>query len=200
MFEHMNQVVKHSALRNNFRNTLMAASTQLAQTLAFDLYCGRHTDFMKPILEVRFTEMCVPGASPTIDLVVARGISKFDQGTLSVQWLSKAKIANSAFGIGDIVHAGMLAPYAQTRSYYVALILDMFAIGPHMLIQLVCLKEATASTAKEALPSLTWSELKSASQASLDYSIFVESSALNLQLLHPTGRASNPTELRFISW
>ena len=49
MFEHMNQVVKFSSLRNNFLNTLHTTSSKLAEALAFDLYTKRHIHFQKSV-------------------------------------------------------------------------------------------------------------------------------------------------------
>lgn len=49
MFEHMNQVVKFSSLRNNFLNTLHTTASKLAEALAFDLFTKRHAHFQKPL-------------------------------------------------------------------------------------------------------------------------------------------------------
>jgi hypothetical protein len=70
MFEHMNQVVKFSALRNNFLNTLQFTGTRLAEMLAFNLFSKTHADFSKPVIFVQLEEMCSLGSSPIIDLLI----------------------------------------------------------------------------------------------------------------------------------
>jgi len=193
MFEHMNQVpkliqppvalpaltvttvttqvLKHSALRTNFANTLMTAATRLAQSIAFDLYCQTHIDFMKPILVVRLIEMCMRGTSPTIDYLILMGMVAYNEAGLSVTWLSKAKIANAAFAVNDLVLAGLHSPVAPSgRVYYLAQILDLFAIESRTFMQLILIKQGTARGA----PTTTWAELGSAARVALQQCTFAE--------------------------
>ena len=57
-------------------------------SLAFDLYCQTHIDFMKPILEVRLVEMCMHGTSPTIDYLILMRMIAYTVAGLRVTWLS----------------------------------------------------------------------------------------------------------------
>ena len=122
MLEHMNQVVKHSALRNNFRNTLLTSSTRLAEKIAFDIYCGAHAGSNQVELEVSCVEECSQGTSPTIDHLIRLGVLRLatPDGTLEVKWLRKAKLSKSAFTPGDYVQtstkASICTRYASTRS------------------------------------------------------------------------------------
>ena len=83
----------HSALRNNFLNTLDTTATRLAEALAFDLYSERHIDFLKPVMFVQHEEMCGTGSSPIIDMLIGSNhvcLSEESQ-TIKVQWLWKVK-------------------------------------------------------------------------------------------------------------
>jgi hypothetical protein len=122
MLEHMNQVVKHSALRNNFRNTLLTSSTRLAEKIAFDIYCGAHAGSNQVELEVSCVEECSQGTSPTIDHLIRLGVLRLatPDGTLEVKWLRKAKLSKSAFTPGD---------YVQTSTGHVALLMDLFQVN-----------------------------------------------------------------------
>ena len=191
------QVLKHSALRTNFADTLMTAATRLAQSLAFDLYCQTHIDFMKPILEVRLVEMCMHGTSPTIDYLILMRMIAYTVAGLRVTWLSKAKIANAAFAVNDLVLAGLHSPLAPSgRVYYLAQILDLFAIESQTFVQLILIKQGTARGA----PPTTWAQLGSAARVALQECTFAEVGSVSLVLLHPVSQRSSPGQIEQVSF
>ena len=191
------QVLKHSALRTNFADTLMTAATRLAQSLAFDLYCQTHIDFMKPILEVRLVEMCMHGTSPTIDYLILMRMIAYTVAGLRVTWLSKAKIANAAFAVNDLVLAGLHSPLAPSgRVYYLAQILDLFAIESQTFVKLILIKQGTARGA----PPTTWAQLGSAARVALQECTFAEVGSVSLVLLHPVSQRSSPGQIEQVSF
>ena len=159
MFEHMNQVVKFSALRNNFLNTLKTTGTRLAETLAFNLFSKRQADFSKPVIFVQLEEMCSLGSSPIIDLLIVcqwlkprlcanklpihpAFVSPWSQGsgrvllpapplTLKVEWLWKIKIGNYSYQVGDHV----LCSTGTLR--YIATIVSLLHVDGRSFLQLV---------------------------------------------------------------
>ena len=198
MFEHMNQVLKFSALRTNFANTLMTAATRLSQSLAFELFCASQNDFLNVTFQIRLAETCTLGTSPTVDALAARGLVAFDRttGTINVNWLTKAKIGSSAFVVNDLVLVSLTSPLGTTRENYLAQILDLVAIGPQTFVQIILIIAGTAS----GPPKVTWQQLRTAARASLEQCIFVETSALSLTLLHPVSRPDRPSDVSFVSW
>ena len=190
MFEHMNQVVKHSALRNNFRNTLLTSSTRLAEKIAFDIYCGAHAGSNQVELEVSCVEECSQGTSPTIDHLIRLGVLRLatPDGTLEVKWLRKAKLSKSAFTPGD---------YVQTSTGHVALLMDLFQVNGTIIFQLCLL--AQGPHLRDDL-KLTWALLEAATCAPLDQCSFASMEELSLQLLHPTSTEKEPSVVRFMSW
>ena len=161
MLEHMNQVVKHSALRNNFRNTLLTSSTRLAEKIAFDIYCGAHAGSNQVELEVSCLEECSQGTSPTIDHLIRLGVLRLatPDGTLEVKWLRKAKLSKSAFTPGD---------YVQTSTGHVALLMDLFQVNGTIIFQLCLLAQGPHS--RDDL-KLTWALLEAATCAPLWISV-----------------------------
>jgi len=82
--------------------------------------------------------------------------------------------------------------------YYIAQILDMFAAGDIVLVQLICMMEITRKT----LPTLSWEQLRIASRASIHQRILANAASLSLRLLHATSRprSESPDEVHFLSW
>jgi hypothetical protein len=54
--------------------------------------------------------------------------------------------------------------------YYIAQILDMFAAGDIVLVQLICMMEITRKT----LPTLSWEQLRIASRASIHQRVLLQ--------------------------
>ena len=159
MFEHMNQVVKFSALRNNFLNTLKTTGTRLAETLAFNLFSKRQADFSKPVIFVQLEEMCSLGSSPIVDLLIVcqwlkprlcanklpihpAFVSPWPQSsgrvllptpllTMKVEWLWKIKIGNYSYQVGDHV----LCSAGTSRC--IATIVSLLHIDGRSYLQLV---------------------------------------------------------------
>ena len=114
-----------------------------------------------------------------------------------------------------LVLVGLFTPMSPTRQYYLAQILDLFAIRAQTFVQLILIKQGTA----RGPPSATWTQLHTAAKASLQECTFAETSQLSLKLLHPVSRASGrgggeeaegagevgeeaegAGEVRFLSW
>lgn len=196
MFEHMNQVIKHSALRNNFRSTLMTAATRTSQKIAFDLFSKVHHDFNQPVIQVSLTEVCFPGSSPTVDFLISQGLVLLGASqSVEVRWLTKARIASSAFTPGDIVYASLISDGSKR---YVALLMDLLAFNDKVFAQMVFI--ADAPKGNENPRAVTWADLKGASCAPLQQCTFAEVKNVSLTLLHPTARPDAPNDVHFVSW
>ena len=193
LFEHMNQVVKHSALRNNFLNTLDTTATRLAEALAFNLYSERHVDFLKPVMFVQHEEMCGSGSSPIIDMLIGsnRVCLSEESQSIKVQWLWKVKVGNTSYQVGDSV----LCSSADTR--HVAQIVSLLHISDKLFLQMQLVVDAPRD---QVLPSVTWNALRATALAPLEQSAFAELSSISLALLHPVGRSGDTDEVHFLSW
>lgn len=197
MFEHMNQVIKNSGLRSNFLNTLLTTSTRLGQKLAFSLYCREHQDYLKPTVQTRCVEYCVPGSSATVDALISLGMIALDNdGSVVVKWLSKLTITRVAFRVGDYVRCSTRNQHQAVSQ--LCLLLNLLMVGDSIIAHVAVVTSMDSST---NIPALTWAELKAAN--SLDNTThreFIYTSQTELTLLHPVSRPQSPSEVTFLSW